>query len=158
MGDMTAVTLTVPLRTSCSRCGTGVAATNRFCSSCGSALTNVGVGAPVDSTARRTLQFGILMIAANIVVGAATFGVVYTVSGAPGYMTAALMLEGLHMLVVGALALQTIRLGVKAVQLARDGRTKQTPWPLLCVVVASLVLLSLLGSFTAVAAMVLGVL
>jgi hypothetical protein len=157
MEDMTAATLTAPLHASCARCGTGVAATNRFCSTCGTSLTTA-VGAPVDTTARRTVQFGILMIAANIVVGAATFGVVYTVSDAPRFVTAALLLEALHMLVVGALALQTIRLGARAVQLSRDGRTRQSPWPVVCIVVAGLVLLSLLASFAAVGAMDLGLL
>ncbi|MGN6325452.1 hypothetical protein [Pseudolysinimonas sp.] len=131
---------------------------SRFCSACGTALAAERVAAPVDVATRRTVQFGILTIAANIVVGAATFGVVYLVSGAPRYITAALLLEALHLLVVGALALQTLRFGVRAVQHRRDGRTRIGPWPIVAMTVAGLVLLSLFASFALVAAMDLGAL
>lgn len=116
------------------------------------------MAAPLDVATRRTLQFGALTIAANIVVGAATFGVVYLVSGSPRYITAALLLEVLHLLVVGALALQTLRFGVRAVQLGRDGRTRRSPWPVIGIVVAGLVLASLFVSIALVAAMDLGAL
>ncbi len=155
---MTAATLVSPLRSSCRRCGTGVAANNRFCSACGTALPTISAKAPLDAATRRTIQFGALTIAANIVVGAATFGVVYLVSGAPRYITAALLLEALHLLVVGALAMQTLRFGVRAVQLGRDGRTRRSAWPVLGIVVSGLVLISLFVSLALVAAMDLGAL
>jgi len=150
---MTAATLSLPLRSSCARCGVGASANSRFCSACGSAIAADRVAAPVDVATRRTLQFGALMIAANIVVGAATFGVVYLVSGAPRYITAALLLEALQLLVVGALALQTLRFGIRAVQLGRDGRTRRSPWPIVAIVTAGLVLASLFVSLALVAAM-----
>ena len=153
---MTAATLSLPLRSSCARCGAGASANSRFCSACGSAIAANRVAAPVDVATRRTLQFGALMIAANILVGAATFGVVYLVSDAPRYVTAALLLEALHLLVVGALALQTLRFGIRAVQLGRDGRTRRSPLPVIGIVVAGLVLVSLFVSFGVVAAMDLG--
>jgi hypothetical protein len=155
---MTAATLSLPLRSSCARCGVGASANSRFCSACGSAISADRVAAPLDVATRRTLQFGALTIAANIVVGAATFGIVYLVSGAPRYVTAALLLEGLQLLVVGALALQTLRYGVRAVLLGRDGRTRRSPWPIVGIVVSGLVLASLLVSVVLVAAMDLGVL
>jgi hypothetical protein len=155
---MTAATLSLPLRSSCARCGVGAPSNSRFCSACGTALAAAQAAAPVDVATRRTIQFGALTIAANIVVGAATFGVVYLVAGAPRYITAALLLEALHLLIVGALALQTLRFGVRAVQLSRDGRTHRSPWAVLGIVVAGLVLLSLIGSFAITAAMDLGAL
>lgn len=158
MADMTAVTLTAPLRSSCARCGMGHAADSRFCSACGTALAADRIVAPLDLATRRTIRFGALTLVANVLVGAATFGVVSLVSGAPRYVTAALLLEALHLLVVGSLALQTLRFGVRSVQLARDGRTRLSVWAVLGVVVAGLVLLSLLVSFALVAAMDLGVL
>jgi ribosomal protein L37E len=157
MADMTAVTLTTAARSSCARCGTRYAASSRFCSACGTALAD-SVRAPLDLATRRTIQFGALTVAANIVVGAATFGVVYLVSDAPRLVTAALLLEALHVLVVGALALQTLRFGVRAVQAGRDARTRRSAWPVLGIVVAALVLISLLVSFGLVAAMDLGAL
>jgi hypothetical protein len=156
MEDMTAATLTLPLRSSCVRCGMGAAANSRFCSACGTALVAEKSTPPLDLATRRTVQFGILMIVANIVVGAATFGVVYLVSGSPRYITAALLLEALQLLVVGALALQTLRFGIRAVQLGRDGRTKRSVLPVFGIVIAALVLFSLFVSFGLVAWMDLG--
>jgi hypothetical protein len=158
MGDMTAATLIAPLRSTCARCGLGAAAGTRFCSACGTAFAANSVTAPLDLATRRTVQLGALTIIANIVVGAATFGVVYTVSGSPRYITAALLLEALHLLVVGALAMVTLRSGVRAIRQSRDGRTRLSPWTVLTVVVASLVLASLFVSFGLVAAMDAGVL
>ena len=155
---MTAVALIAPLRSSCVRCGTGVTADSRFCSACGTFLATDAVPAPTDVAGRRTVQFAALTLVANIVVGAATFGVVYLVSGAPRYITAALLLEALHLLVVGALALQTLRFGARAVRHGRDGRTRIGVLPVLGMVVAGLVLASLFVSIALVAAMDLGAL
>lgn len=155
---MTAATLIVPLRSSCARCGRGAAVDSRFCSACGTALAADRVTAPLDLATRRTVQFGALTILANIVVGAAAFGVVYVVSDASRLLTAAVVLEALHALVVGTLATQTLRFGIRAVRLTRDGRTRMSLWGVLGIVVASIVLLSLVLSFAAVVAMFLGVL
>lgn len=155
---MTAVALIAPLRSSCVRCGTGVAADSRFCSACGTFIASEAVSAPTDVAGRRTVQFAVLTLVANIVVGAATFGAVYLVSGAPRYVTAALVLEALDLLVVGALALQTLRFGTRAMRHGRDGRTRIGALPVLGMVVAGLVLASLFVSFGLVAALDLGAL
>jgi hypothetical protein len=153
---MTAATLTVPLRSSCARCGWGAAADSRYCSACGTALAADRVVAPLDVATRRTIQFGALTILANIVVGAAAFGVVYVVSDASRLLVAAMVLEALDVVVVGALAVQTLRFGIRAVRLTRDGRTRMSAWGVLGIVLAAIVLLSLVLSFAAVVAMYLG--
>jgi hypothetical protein len=156
---MTAATLTtVPLRSSCARCGRGAAVDSRFCSACGTALAADRITAPVDLATRRTVQFGALTILANIVVGAAAVGVVYLVSDASRLLTAAIVLEALDVLIVGALAAQTLRFGIRAVRLTRDHRTRMSPWSVLGIVVASLVLFSLVLSFASVVAMSFGLL
>jgi hypothetical protein len=155
---MTAATLTVPLRSSCARCGSGAAANSRFCSACGTALAADRVVAPLDMATRRTVRFGALTILANIVVGAAAFGVVYAVSDAARLLVAAMVLEALHVIIVGALAAQTLRFGILAVRLTRDGRTRMSAWSVLGIVVASIVLFSLVVSFATVVAMYLGLL
>ncbi|GAA2086400.1 hypothetical protein GCM10009840_25020 [Pseudolysinimonas kribbensis] len=107
---------------------------------------------------RRTIQFGALTILANIVVGAAGFGVVYAVSDASRLLFAAMVLEALHVIVVGALAAQTLRFGIRAVRLTRDGRTRMSVWGVIGIVLAALVLLTLVLSFAAVLTMYLGAL
>jgi hypothetical protein len=105
---------------------------------------------------RRTIQFGALTVLANIVVGAAAFGVVYVVSDASRLLVAAMVLEALDVVVVGALAVQTLRFGIRAVRLTRDGRTRMSAWGVVGIVLAAIVLLSLVLSFAAVVAMYLG--
>jgi hypothetical protein len=153
---MTAATLTVPLRSSCARCGWGAAADSRFCSACGTALAADRVLAPLDVATRRTIQFGVLTILANIVVGAAAFGVVYLVADASRLLVAAVVLEALEVVVVGALAAQTLRFGIRGVRLTRDRRTRMSPWGVVGIVLAAVVLLTLLLSFAMVVAMCLG--
>jgi hypothetical protein len=155
---MTAATLTVPLRSSCARCGLGAAANSRFCSACGTALAADRIAAPLDVATRRTVQFGALTILTNIVVGAAAFGVVLVVSDASRLLVAAMVLEALDAVIVGAFATQTLRYGIRAVRLTRDGRTRMSVWGVLGIVVASIVLFSLVLSFVSVVAMYLGVL
>ncbi|GMA96716.1 hypothetical protein GCM10025881_35400 [Pseudolysinimonas kribbensis] len=136
----------------------GAAADSRFCSACGTALAADRVVAPLDVATRRTIQFGALTILANIVVGAAGFGVVYAVSDASRLLFAAMVLEALHVIVVGALAAQTLRFGIRAVRLTRDGRTRMSVWGVIGIVLAALVLLTLVLSFAAVLTMYLGAL
>lgn len=155
---MAAATLTATLRSTCARCGRAAVAGARFCSACGTAIFSGRAIAPIDLAARRTVQLGSLTVTANIVVGAATFGVVAMVSGAPRYVAAALVLEALHLLVVGALAIVTLRAGATAIRHSRDGRTRLSPWTVVAVVVVSLVLVSLVVSFGLVAAMNAGIL
>jgi hypothetical protein len=158
MGDMTAATLIAPLRSTCARCGLGAAAGTRFCSACGTAIAADRAVAPHDLAARRTVQLGALTIIANIVVGAAGFGVVYMMSDAPRLLLAATVLEALQMVIVGTLAASTLRFGVRAVRLTRDGRTRVSPWSILGIIVAIAVLLSTIGSFVVMALLSLGLL
>jgi hypothetical protein len=157
MADMTATSLSTGVLTPCGRCGAGAVPGSRFCSACGTPVASAAP-APLDVATRLSIRFAVLTIVANIVVGAAGFGIVYLVSGSPQLLSAALLLEGLHAVVVGSLVALTLRYGVRALRLSRDGRTRLSPWTVLSVVVAGLVGISVVGSLLAVAAMSAGML
>jgi hypothetical protein len=159
MGDMSVTPLadtvfpltSVDTRLSCTHCGARVSLSNAFCSSCG-AMNVVSVdrkGRPVDLAATRSLQLAVLVIVANIVVGALGLGIVMISSDSTHLITAALGVELLHFVVVGSLVAATIRAGVRGIRETRDGRLQRRNWAVLSIVIASLVGLVLAGSLTA---------
>ena len=140
----------VDTRLSCAHCGARVALSNAYCSRCGAANA-VSVdrkGRPVDLAATRSLQLAILVIVANIIVGALALGVLVT-SGAQNLAIAGLGLELLHFLVVGGLVAATISYGVRGIRETRGGLLGRRNWAVLSIVVSSLVGLVLAGSLTA---------
>ena len=140
----------VDTRLSCAHCGARVALSNAYCSRCGAANA-VSVdrkGRPVDLAATRSLQLAILVIVANIIVGALALGVLVT-SGAQNLAIAGLGLELLHFLVVGGLVAATISYGVRGIRETRGGQLGRRNWAVLSIVVSSLVGLVLAGSLTA---------
>jgi hypothetical protein len=90
----------------------------------------------------------ILVIVANIVVGALALGVVVLTSDTKNLINAALALELLHFLVVGGLVAATISYGVRGIRETRDGRLGRRNWAVLSIVVSGLVGVVLAGSLT----------
>ena len=141
----------VDTRLSCAHCGARVALSNAYCSRCG-AENSVHVdrsGRPVDLAATRSLQLAVLVIVANIVIGALALGIVMVSNDSTHLVTAALGLEILHFVVVGGLVAATIRVGVRGIRETRGGRLGRRNWAVVSVVIASLVGVVLVGSLTA---------
>ncbi len=147
----------VDTRVTCAQCGTGVALSSAYCSSCGAAISvpRDRQGRPVDLAATRSLQLAVLVIVANIVVGALALGIVMVSSDTKNLVTAALGLELLHFIVVGGLVAATISYGVRGIRETRGGRLGRRNWAVLSVVVSSLVGVVLIGSLLATLALYL---
>ena len=148
----------VDTRFSCAHCGARLALSSAYCSRCGAAnaLPTDRKGRPVDLAATRSLQLAVLVIVANIVVGAIALGVVVVSSDTKNLVTAALGLELLHFLVIGGLVAATISYGVRGIRETRGGRLGRRNWAVLSIVVSSLVGIVLAGSLTATFLMYLG--
>ncbi|MFT4030506.1 MAG: hypothetical protein QM675_11580 [Protaetiibacter sp.] len=113
----------------CAACRTPVALAEPFCAHCGARVVIARAGKrPADVSATRSLQFALLLVGANIVIGALTLGVVMLVSDAARLADAALFLEGIKLLVVAALATTSIRLGVCGIRETADGRLGRRGW------------------------------
>ncbi|HEU0206576.1 MAG TPA: zinc ribbon domain-containing protein [Pseudolysinimonas sp.] len=138
-------------RFSCALCGARIAPSSAYCSHCGAAhaVATDRTGRPVDLAATRSLQLAILVIVANIVVGALALGVVVLTSDTKNLVNAALALELLHFLVVGGLVAASISYGVRGIRETRDGRLGRRNWAVLSIVVSGLVGVVLAGSLTA---------
>ena len=164
MGGMTVAYPTAGMRVPqldaalvCSSCGTRAATREPFCAHCGSR-----VAVPVESgmasvAATRSLQLALLVVGANVLVGGATFGVVFLVADAARLTEAALGLELLRFLVIGSLVVLAIRAGIRGIRETSDGRLRRRSWAIAGISVAGffglLVTLSLVA--TAVLAFVL---
>ncbi|AYF96837.1 hypothetical protein [Protaetiibacter intestinalis] len=132
----------------CIVCRTPVAAAEPFCAHCGARVVIASRGKrPADVAATRSLQFALLVIASNIVVGALTLGVVVLVADAARLMQAALFLEGIKLLVVATLAATSIRLGVRGIRETADGMLRRRAWAVAGVVVSSIFTLLVVCSF-----------
>jgi len=136
---------------SCALCGARIAPSSAYCSHCGAAhaVATDRKGRPVDLAATRSLQLAILVIVANIVVGAFALGIVVLTSDTKNLVNAAMALELLHFLVVGALAAASIRYGVRGIRETRNGRLARRNWAVLSIVVSGLVGVVLACSLTA---------
>ncbi len=132
----------------CAMCGSGVDAHSKFCSNCGSPFAPDAKATP-DMAATRSLQYAVLVLIANIVVGGLAFGVIFVSSDAAQFATAALQLEVLQFLVVGTLAALAIRTGVRGLRETRGGRMGRRSWAIAGVTVSSLVGLALVVSLIA---------
>lgn len=132
----------------CPRCRSASALDAPFCAQCGARVVFLAPGrGPADLAATRSLQFAALVVGANAIVGAATFGVVLLVADAARIIEAALFLEVIKVLVVGPLAATAIRFGVRGLRDTADGRLRRRGWAIAGIAVAAffalLVLLSL---------------
>lgn len=141
---------------SCPRCRASSDPGEPFCSHCGARVVVMRAGrAPADVTATRSLQFAALVVLANTVIGALTFGVVFLVSDAARLTEAALFLEGIKLLVVGVLATTAIRLGVRGIRDTAAGGLRGRGRAVAGIVISSIFALLVLLSFSAVLVMFL---
>lgn len=145
------------LRLRCAACGTAASRPEPYCAHCGTAVAVPTAAGLASASATRTLRLAILVVVANILVGGATFGVVYLVADSARLAEAALGLEALRFAVVGTLVALAIRAGIRGLRETADGRLRRRGWAIAGIVIASffgvLVTLSLLA--TAVLAVVL---
>ena len=140
----------------CSRCRATSEPDEPFCAHCGARVVMLREGrAPADVTATRSLQFAGLVVIANTIVGALTFGVVFLVSDAARLLEAALFLEGIKLLVVGVLATSAIRLGVRGIRDTAGGGLRGRGRAIAAIVISSIFALLVLLSFGAVLVMFL---
>jgi hypothetical protein len=117
------------LRVTCQTCLSAADSSEPFCAHCGSRVVlATSAGRPADVAATRSLQFGLLVVVANLLIGGGAFGVVLLVSDAARFTDAALALEVLKFLVVGSLAVVAIRYGVRGVRATADGRLARRRW------------------------------
>lgn len=98
-------------------------------------------GRPADVAATRSLQFGLLVVLANLIVGGAGFGVVLLVSDASRFTDAALAMDALKFVVVGVLAIVAIRYGVQGMRATADGALARRGWAIAGIAVGSVFLL-----------------
>jgi hypothetical protein len=171
MGDMTVAYPTAgmtspplepaphPFVVACSACGTRAADTREpFCAHCGSRVTSTVRGGVASVAATRSLQFALLAVLTNILVGGVSFGVVYLLSDAARLTEAALGLEAMRFLVVGTVLFLAIRAGIRGIRQTRDGVLKRRAWAIAGIVIAGFYALLVGGSFAATAALYLLVL
>ena len=167
MGDMTVAYPTtgiaIPHREApalaCTSCGTRAVALDKpFCAHCGSRVSLPVKSGIASIAATRSLQFAALAVFTNILVGGASFGVVYLLSDAARLTEAAVGLEAVRFLIVGTLLAVAIRYGVRGLKQTRDGVLKRRPWAIIGLVISGLYSLLILGSFAVTAVLFLFVL
>lgn len=135
----------------CSRCRASSLPGEPFCAHCGARVVVVAAGRqPADVAATRSLQLAGLVVLANTIVGALTFGVVFLVSDAARLAEAALFLEGIKLLVVGVLATSAIRLGVRGIRDTAAGGLRGRGRAIAGIVISAIFALLVLLSFSAV--------
>jgi len=148
MGDMTVaptagvyIPPSARIAVRCSSCGTTADAHEPFCAHCGARVAVIASRdkskRPADLAATRSLQFAVLAVLVNIVLGGLAFGVVYLVADAARLNEAALGLEIMRFLVVGSLVALAIRSGVIGIRQTRDGRLRRRAWAVAGIIVAA---------------------
>lgn len=143
----------------CSACGTRAEnALEPFCAHCGSRVTSTVRGGVASIAATRSLQFALLAVFTNILVGGVSFGVVYLLSDAARLTDAALGLEAMRLILVGTVLFLAIRSGVRGLRQTRDGVLKRRAWAIAGIVISGFYALLVAGSFAATAALYLFVL
>lgn len=140
----------------CSACKTAADAREPFCAHCGTRITldaavaATGKSRPADVAATRALQFGLIVVIANIVIGGLALGVVVLASDAARFADVALALDTLKFVVVGTLSVVAIRYGVRGVRATRDGQLRRRGWAIAGIAIgglfAALVTLSVLST------------
>jgi len=136
----------------CSSCGTRAVALDKpFCAHCGSRVSLPVKSGIASIAATRALQFAVLAIVTNVLVGGASFGVVYLLSDAARLTEAALGLEAMRFVLVGSLLAVAIRSGIRGLHQTRDGALRRRAWAIAALVVAGGYGLLLVASFAATA-------
>ena len=140
-------------RVSCTTCGTAATDREPYCAHCGARVVLASRGGPASVAATRSLQFALLVVLTNILVGGMSFGVVYLVADAARLTEAAVGLEGMRLLLVGALVVLAIRRGVQGLRETRDGLLRRRGWAVAAIVISSIWGLLVTLSFAATTAL-----
>ncbi len=141
---------------SCPRCRAASDPAEPFCAHCGERVVLVRAGRPpADVAATRSLQLAGVLVLANSIVGSLTFAVVFLLSDAARLGEAALFLEGIKLLVVGSLAVVSIRLGVRGLRDTAAGGLRGRGRAIAGIVISSIFALLVLLSAAAVVALYL---
>ena len=163
MGGMTAAapTARLPFGTTVERVRGGLACPacrapsnldEPFCAHCGARVViRAGAGRrPADVAATRSLQFAFLVLAANLVIGGLSFAAVFLVSDAARLADAALALEAIKLLAVGALATASIRFGIRGLRDTADGMLRRRGWAIAGIAISACFALLVTLSFALV--------
>lgn len=137
----------------CSNCDTRADTREPFCAHCGSRVSIPVRGGIASLAATRSLQFAALAVITNIVVGGASFGVVYLLSDAARLTEAALGLEALRFVLVGTILVVAIRYGIRGLRQTRDGALRRRPWAIVGLALSGFYALLVGGSLAATAAL-----
>jgi hypothetical protein len=129
-----------------------------FCAHCGSRVSLSVKSGIASIAATRSVQFAALAVLTNILVGGASFGVVYLLQDAARLTEAAVGLEAVRFIIVGTLLAIAIRYGIRGLKQTRDGVLRRRAWAIVGLVIAGLYSLLILGSFAATAVLYLFVL
>jgi hypothetical protein len=133
----------------CPSCRTPAHAGEPFCAHCGArvAIPARSGRRPADVAATRSLQFALLAVAANLVVGGLSFAAVFLLSGAPRLTDAALLLEAIKLIAVATLATASIRFGVRGIRDTADGMLRRRGWAIAGIAVSACFMLLVALSF-----------
>lgn len=138
----------------CLTCKSAADVREPFCAHCGTRISladAVGKKRPADLAATRALQFGLVVVLANVVIGGIALGVVMLSSDASRFGDIALALDVLKFVVIGSLSIIAIRYGLRGMRATRDGQLRRRGWAIGGVIIgitfATLVTLSMLATF-----------
>jgi hypothetical protein len=136
----------------CPACLAPSALDEPFCAHCGARVViRARAGRrPADVAATRSLQFALLVVAANLIVGGLTFAAVFLVSDAARLVDAALFLEAIKLIAVGALATASIRFGIRGIRDTADGMLRRRGWAVAGLAIAACFALLVTLSFALV--------
>ena len=123
----------------CMSCGVSSDGREPFCAHCGTrvALVPARGKRPADLAATRSLQYAVLAVLVNIVMGGLAFGVIYLVTDAARLNEAAVGLEIMRFLVVATLVTLAIRSGVRGLRETSDGMLRRRSWAVAGIIVAA---------------------
>lgn len=127
------------LRITCASCKSSADAREPFCAHCGSRVAAATkAGRPAALAATRSLQFGLLVVLANVLIGSLALGVVFLVTDAARFSDVALAMDALKFVLVTVLSLVAIRYGVRGVRDTADGFLARRGWAVAGIIIGSL--------------------
>ncbi len=107
------------------------------------------LGNPTSVASTRSLHLGAIAIAANALLATASIAALLFLVDASRLTQAALLLDGIKFLVVGALAAAAIRYGVRGLRETADGNLRRRGWAIAGIVIGSVFGALTAGSFVA---------
>ena len=106
---------------------------------------------PTSVASTRSLRLGALVVVANALLAAASLGVLITIADTGTLFQAAVVLDSVKFIVVGAIAVAAIRAGIRGLRETADGSVRRRSWAITGIVVAGVFGLLTLGSLVATA-------